>query len=67
MSDRIELSCGHCGSKQFSLPTTPRPSDDVTCAGCGAVGKYGDIQQQAIAKAKTEIERVLKDAFKKWR
>jgi len=67
MSDKIELSCGRCGSKQFILPDNPSASDTVKCARCGAEGRYGDLQQQALVQAKAEIDKVMKNAFKKWK
>ena len=62
--DRISFKCSKCGSSKFDIPTNPKPNDVITCAGCGATGRYDDIKTKATELAKAEVERKLRDAFK---
>lgn len=68
MNDTISLSCDRCGSKDFKLPAKTQSqlkSDDViSCAKCGAAGKYGDIIAEAKKKAIADIESRFKKIFK---
>ncbi len=64
MTDRLTVQCAKCGSTKFSLPTNPQASDKATCAGCGAVGRYGDLQKQSIDAARNLVEAAFKKAFK---
>ena len=52
MSDKLELICANCGSKKFEYPTRPKRNDKVTCTGCGATSKYGELQAQAEKETK---------------
>lgn len=66
--DTIQFKCAKCGSDKFQFPSkNPRPDDVITCAGCGASGRYKDIQAEAMRQAKKEVEKIFKNAFKKWR
>lgn len=60
----ISVKC-RCGSDKFNIPSTRRPSDTISCARCGATGMYGDVMRTAGTQAKAEVEKQLKDAFKK--
>lgn len=60
----ISVKC-RCGSDKFSIPSTRRPSDTISCARCGTTGRYGDITRTAGIQAKGAVEKQLKDAFKK--
>jgi hypothetical protein len=63
-TDTISFKCS-CGSDKFNIPQTRRPNDVITCAKCGATGKYGDVMSSARTQAKSAVEKQLKDAFKK--
>lgn len=60
----ISVKC-RCGSDKFNVPSTRRPSDTISCARCGAPGKYGDVTRTAKTQAKAAVEKQLKDAFKR--
>ncbi|SDK71166.1 ECs_2282 family putative zinc-binding protein [Stenotrophomonas pavanii] len=60
----ISVKC-RCGSDKFNIPSTRRPSDTISCARCGATGRYGDVMRTAGSQAKAAVEEQLKDAFKK--
>lgn len=64
-TDTLPLVCDKCGSKEFELPKNPRPDDTVTCASCGASGRYADLQRQAVAAAKQYVSDFAKGLFKK--
>jgi hypothetical protein len=63
-TDRVSFRC-RCGSDKFNIPSTRRPADTISCAKCGAAGKYGDVMRSATAQTTSAIEKQLKDAFKK--
>lgn len=60
----ISVRCS-CGSDKFNVPSSRRPSDTISCARCGATGRYGDVMRTAGGQAKAVVEKQLKDAFKK--
>jgi len=60
----ITVKC-RCGSDKFNVPSTRRPSDTISCARCGATGKYGDVTRTAGTQGKAVVEKQLKDIFKK--
>lgn len=62
----IRFNCARCGSAKFEFPSkNPRPDDVIICAKCGASGRYGDIQAEAVRQAKKHAEKMFKDIFKK--
>lgn len=68
MSDSITFKCSKCGSKQFQIPSSPKPDDVVTCAGCGATGTYAALRDMAVTQAKDEIGKMFKASFgKNWK
>ncbi len=62
--DKITFKCNSCGSTTFIHPSDPKPDDVITCNGCGATGRYGDVQAAAIRLAKDHVQEALGDAFK---
>lgn len=60
----ITIRC-RCGSDKFNVPSTRRPSDEISCARCGATGKYGDVTRTTRTQAKAVAEKQLRDVFKK--
>ena len=63
MSDSLEFHCMRCGSKKFEMPEHPGDADIVTCAGCGAKGKYGDIRKTMSDLAKKQVEDMVSKAL----
>jgi RNase P subunit RPR2 len=61
--DKITFKCRACGSAKFALPSNPRPDDVVTCSGCGATARYGDVQAATVKLAKREIQDMFERAF----
>ncbi len=57
MSDTMNFRCAKCGGNQFSVSANPQPDDPVTCAGCGAVARYEDVQTSAVAQTKGSVEQ----------
>ncbi len=47
----VEITCGHCGSKDFEYPGNPQPDDIVTCTGCGAIATYKEIIEATEAQS----------------
>lgn len=66
MSTTLRFQCAKCGSDKFEIPDDPKPDDTITCAGCGAQGRYGDIQSSARRQAKNAVEKVLGDIVKRF-
>ena len=64
MSSNIEFSCTRCGSKQFQIPTNPKPDDMVVCSGCGGQAKYGVIMDSASNQAKDSVSKMFREAYK---
>lgn len=63
--DKITLRCAHCGSEQFEFPSSsPDPDDVIVCAGCGARGRYADIQAEALKLATKHIQNAVRQVFK---
>ena len=65
MNDAINFCCAECGGTQFALPANPQPDDPVTCAGCGAVARYEDVQTSAVTLAKGSVEQSMQDILGK--
>jgi len=61
----IEFKCTGCGSKHFEIPKHTNPNDTITCTGCGATGRYADIQAVAIKLAKESVLMQMKNALGK--
>ena len=64
MSDKLELICTACGSKDFEYPVHPKPNDQVACAGCGASSTYGELQAQSEKEAKKMLDKISKSIFR---
>lgn len=68
MSDTITLSCAKCGSKEFDCPSgvqaNLKPSDTITCKGCGASGTYGSAIESAKKQVADQLKRSLGKFFK---
>lgn len=61
--DSLEFHCTRCGGKKFEMPETPKDADIVTCAGCGARGKYGDIRKTMLDLAKKQVNDMASKAL----
>lgn len=63
--DRVTVRCGACGSDQFKgVNSSTKDSDVITCAGCGAQGRYGDVRRDAMEQTKKALDDKVKKAFK---
>lgn len=63
--DKITVRCWRCSSDKFQAPSArPSAADTVTCAGCGARARYGDLQAEAVRLAKAHVQQALRDAFR---
>ncbi len=63
-TNSVTFKC-KCGSDQFKIPHTRRPSDMVACAKCGASSRYGDVMRSARAQVTSAFEKQLKSALRK--
>jgi len=61
---KVSLSCARCGNEKFELPDHPVSSSIVTCSGCGAKGKYGDLMGSAKRQITSQVKKELQNAFK---
>ncbi len=68
MADTLRLSCTQCGSHEFEyeggIQDQLEDDDTVTCAKCGASGKYGPLIKSAKEKAIQDIEASFRKLFK---
>lgn len=60
----VGIKCS-CGSTQFDRPQNPQPSDIITCAKCGAKGRWDQVMKQAGEQARKHVADALKDAFRR--
>jgi hypothetical protein len=49
---RVAIHCTLCGKDSFRGPTNPGPKDLMLCTGCGMQIPYGELERDAIARAK---------------
>lgn len=63
MADALSFKCLRCGSSKFEMPEKPKDSDIVTCAGCGAQGRYGQVKAAMVEQAKKHIDDVARKAL----
>lgn len=67
MESEIRLVCAKCGSKAFHYPDRKLSAkDEVTCAGCGARARYGELVAQARAQAVDLVAKTLRGSFKRF-
>lgn len=69
MSDNINITfkCENCGADPATLVGPDNTTDDdiVKCKGCGfEFGRFGDVKTKARDAAVSEVEGMMKDAFK---
>lgn len=57
--DKMTFKCSACGSTSFLKPDNPKPDDVIACAGCGATGRYADIQAAAVKIAKARLDKLV--------
>lgn len=65
--DKIEVSfkCGKCGSR-LSWADDSTDDTEVKCNDCGEVaGTYGELHEAAMSAAKSKVESMFSDIFKK--
>jgi DNA-directed RNA polymerase subunit RPC12/RpoP len=64
MSDSsLVFHCTRCGSTKFEMPEHPKDNDIVTCSGCGAKGKYGDIKKSMLGLARQHVDDMFSKAL----
>jgi hypothetical protein len=61
---QVPISCAHCGSRDFDLPAHPVSTSTVTCKGCGATGRYGELMRSATSQVETQVKKQLQNALK---
>ena len=64
-TDKNEFKCVGCGSKMFEIASNPKPDDTITCNGCKAIARYGDVQRSAIEQGKAAVQKALRDSLTK--
>lgn len=63
--DTITFACKACGGDQFKgLTANNKPSDIITCAGCGATNTYGAIHKARMDQGHKLVEDAVRNAFK---
>lgn len=64
----IRIKCAKCGSQDFKherrVQDDLKPDDIVTCARCGASGKYGQIIEDAKQMIVDDISSHFRKLFK---
>lgn len=61
----IITRCSRCSGVDFRIPENPKPDDQVMCAGCGAVGRYGDLQASALNQTAEHGMAEVKDILRR--
>jgi len=68
MTDTVEIRCAKCGSYDFRYERDSqdqlKADDVVTCAKCGASGKYGPLMESAKKQAMDKISASFGKLFK---
>ena len=49
---RVVILCLMCGKDDFRGPKNPAPKDLMLCTGCGQQITYGELEADALARAK---------------
>jgi len=61
----ISFRCEKCGAR-VHWPDDATDDLKLTCENCGDdLGTYGDLRNQGMGAARTEVERLFKEAFKR--
>jgi uncharacterized Zn finger protein len=63
-SPELAFKCPKCGSKDLKVTGKPKPSDMVTCGGCGTNTRYAVLQAAALKAGKEAAAKALRQAFK---
>ena len=63
MTDGLEFHCTRCGGKAFEMPEHPHDDDVVTCSGCNARGRYGDLRNKMVDLAKKHVDDMVGKAL----
>lgn len=68
MTDTISINCAKCGSHDFKyeggIQANLKADDTVTCAKCGASGKYGPLIEDAKKQVMNEVTAKFRKIFK---
>jgi len=65
MKKEMLFNCAKCGGTKFKIPANPNSEDVISCLGCGATGKYGDVIAEAESQAIKLGNDIIRDAFTK--
>ena len=49
---RVLIVCRFCGKDDFRGPKNPGPTDLMLCNGCAMQVPYGELEAEAVARAK---------------
>lgn len=60
----VGIKCS-CGSTQFDRPGNPQPDDIITCAQCGAQGRWDEIMKQVGEQTTKHIADALNEEFRR--
>ena len=70
----MKLECIFCGSSNFQIPHkdyVPKENENIKCGNCGNLNIYDDLlkiaNEKAINEFKGDIEKYIKDQFKKFK
>jgi len=68
MTDTVSIKCAKCGSYDFKyeggVQDNLKADDIVTCAKCGASGKYGPLMESAKKQIMDDITSKFRGMFK---
>ncbi|MGO2204127.1 ECs_2282 family putative zinc-binding protein [Pseudomonas helleri] len=60
----IELQCSDCDCKDFKHPDDLNDDSIIICDDCGASCPYGELRDEALAKAKDFFDGKFRNIFK---
>ncbi len=61
----ITFKCPDCGGTVLELPDGYTDDSVAKCKSCGvSFGRWGDIKAKGMEAAKSEVNRMIKGAFK---
>ena len=60
----IELQCSNCGCKDFKYSDDLNDDSIITCDDCGTSGPYGELRDEALAKARDFFDGEFGNIFK---
>ena len=68
MTDTVSIKCSKCGSHDFKyeggVQANLKADDTITCAKCGASGKYGPLMESAKKMVMDDVTAHFRKLFK---